>query len=69
MTGKSTKLKTNVVYRTLIYETPSDPSTVLTAIIVNERISNAAGEDLTILTSDQQLCRMMVEMTWSNSTR
>ena len=69
MTGQSTKLKTNVVYRTLIYETPSDPSTVLTAIIVNERISNVAGEDLTILTSDQQLCRVMVEMTWSNSTR
>ena len=69
MTGQSTKLKTNVVYRPLIYETPSDPTTVLTAIIVNERISNAAGEDLTILTSHQQLYRVMVEVTWSNPTR
>ena len=63
MTGQSTKLKINVVYRPLIYETPPDPSTVLTAIIVNERISNAAGEDLTTLTSDEQSYRVMVEMT------
>ena len=32
-----------------------------------ERICNAAGQDFTTLTSDQQLYRVMVDITWSNA--
>ena len=34
-----------------------------------EQICNAAGQDFTILTSYQQLYRVMVDITWSNPTR
>ena len=67
MAGQCTKPKTNNFYRPLIDKTPSDPSTLLTAITDIERICNAAGQDFTTLTSDQQLYRVMVDITWSNS--
>ena len=35
----------------------------------SERICNAAGQDFTILASDQQLYRVMVDITWSNPTK
>ena len=35
----------------------------------NERICNATGQDFTILASDQQLYRVMVDITSSNPTR
>ena len=69
MAGQSTKPKTNVFCRPLIDKTPSDPSTVLTAMTDTEQICNAAGQDFTILASDQQLYRVMVDITWSNPTR
>ena len=34
-----------------------------------EQICNTAGQDFTILTSYQQLYRVMVDITWSNPTR
>ena len=34
-----------------------------------ERICNAAGQDFTILKSEQQLYRVIVDITWSNPTR
>ena len=69
MARQSTKPKTNVFYRPLIGKTPSDPSTVLTVMTDTERICNAAWQDFAILTSDQQLYRVMVDITWSNPTR
>ena len=65
----STKPKASLFYWPLIDKTPSDPLTILTAVTETERICNAAGQDITILTSDQQLCRVMVGITWSNPTR
>ena len=67
MAGQSTKPKTNNFYRPLIDKTPSDPSAVLTSMTDTEQICNAAGQGFTILTSDQQLYRVMVDITWSNS--
>ena len=69
MAGKKAKPKTKVYYRPLIDKTPSDPSTVLTAMHDTERISNDAGQEITVLTSDQQLYRVMVNIVWSNPTR
>ena len=59
MAGQSTKPKTNVFYGPLIDKTPSDPSTVLATMTDTERICNAAKQDFTILTSDQQLYRVI----------
>ena len=67
MTGQSKKPKTNNFYRPLIDKTPSDPSAVLTSVTDTEQICNAARQGFTILTSDQQLYRVMVDITWSNS--
>ena len=69
MSGKKAEPKTRVYYRSLIDKTPSDPSTVLTAMNDTERISNDAGQEATVLTSDQQLYRVMVDIVWSNPTR
>ena len=69
MAGKKAKPKTKVYYRPLIDKTPSDPSTVLTAMHDTERISNDADQEITVLTSDQQLYRVMVNIVWSNPTR
>ena len=69
MSGKKAEPKTRVYYRPLIDKTPSDPSTVLTAMSDTERISNDAGQEVTVLTSDQQLYRVMVDIVWSNPTR
>ena len=60
MAGQSTEPKTNMFYRPLIDKTPSDQSTVLSAVTGTERICNAARQDTNILTSDQQLHRVMV---------
>ena len=51
MAGKRAKPNTKVYYRPLIDKTPSDPSTVLTAMHNTERISNDAGPEITVLTS------------------
>ena len=69
MAGQSTKPKTNVFCGLLIDKTPSDPSTVLTAMTGTERFYNVAGQDFTILASDQYLYRVIVDITWSNRTR
>ena len=63
MAGQSTEPKTNMFYRPLIDKTPSDQSTVLTAVTGTGRICNAARQDINILTSDQQLHRVMVGIT------
>ena len=64
-----TKPKTNVFDRPLIDKAQSDPSAVLTAMADTERICNAAEQDFTILASDQQLYRVIVDITWSNPAK
>ena len=50
------------VYRPLIEKTPSDQSTVLTAMTDTEQIFKATEQDNTNLTSDQQLYRVKLEV-------
>ena len=51
--GESLKSKTKVIFTLLLDGTPSDLSTVLTAMIEEEKITNQAGQNLTIFTADQ----------------
>ena len=50
------------LYRPLIEKTPSDKSTVLTAMTDTEQIFKATEQDNTNLTSDQQLYRVKLEV-------
>ena len=56
--GLSLKPKTKIIFEPLIDKTPSDTSTILTAMFEAERITNAAGQSVTIFTADQQLYRV-----------
>ena len=60
MAGQSAKPKNNDSYLPIIDETPSDPSIVLTVVTVTEKNCNAAGQDFTILASDQQLYKVLL---------
>ena len=44
------KPKSNIRYRPLINKTPSDPSTMLTAMIDVETKTNEAGQQITVFT-------------------
>lgn len=50
------------LYRSLIEKTPSDKSTVLTAMTDTEQIFKATDQDNTNLTSEQQLYRVKLEV-------
>ena len=50
------------LYRPLIEKTPSDQSTVLTAMTDTEQIFKATDQDNTNLTSEQQLYRVKLEV-------
>ena len=50
------------LYRPLIEKTPSDQSTVLTAMTDTEQIFKATDQDNTNLTSDKQLYRVKLEV-------
>ena len=53
--GQSLKSKIKVIFTPLLDRAPSDPSTVLTAMIEAEKSTNQAGQNITIFTADQQL--------------
>ena len=63
--GCETKLKTNILYSPLINEKLFNPSTTLTAIHAVEKVTKEAGQEITILTYDQQLYRVVVNIVWT----
>ena len=62
--GQSLKSKTKVIFTPLLDRTPSDPSTVFTAMTEAEKITSQAGQNITIFTTDQQLYRVALEVMW-----
>ena len=44
--------------------TPSDPDTIMSAMIEAQRLTNACGQMITVFTNDQQLYRVAVNVTW-----
>ena len=67
--GCEIKSKTNVLYSPLIDKKLSDPSTILTAMDAVEKTSKKAGQEITILTCDPQLYRVVVNILWADPER
>ena len=44
---------------------PAEPDTILTAMCESQRLSEGAGQDYTILTCDQQLYKIAVQVQWN----
>ena len=42
----------------------NDPDTIMSAMIEAQRLTNACGQTITVFTSDQQLYRVAVNVTW-----
>jgi len=64
--GHSIQPRTIAVYLPLIDMVPSDPDTIMTALVQAQRISTEAGQDFVVFTCDQQLYRVMLQVIWSN---
>ena len=60
--GVSLKPKNKTMYTSLIDMKPSDPSTIMTAMIEARRLTNLAN---TIITADQQIYRVMIDISWA----
>ena len=67
--GVSCGKKTKCMYTPLIDLTPSDPSTMMTAMVEAERLTNMTGQTNTIFTADQQLYKVLVDIEWAYSGR
>ena len=67
--GQSTKPKAKLIYAPLIDQTPSDLSTMMTAMIELEKPTNEAGQAYTIFTADQQLYCVILGIIWTNPQR
>jgi hypothetical protein len=52
------------VYTPLIDMTPSDPTTMMTAMLEAKRLTEENGQIYTVFTADQQLYRVMVNVVW-----
>ena len=62
--GHSVKPATTAIYTPLFDMTPSDPDTIMSAMIEAQRLTNACGQTITVFTNDQQLYRVAVNVTW-----
>ena len=58
------KPKTTAIYMPLIDMTPSDPTTMMTAMVQAQQLTSGCGQAVTVFTADQQLNRVMVYITW-----
>ena len=67
--GVSVQPKTKILFQPLIDESPTDTSTMLTAMEDAEKITNAAGQKYTLFTVDQQLYAIVLNIIWSNPER
>jgi len=55
---------TKAMYQPLIDMTPSDPTTMMTAMVEAQKLTNQTGQTFTVFTADQQLYRVMVDVLW-----
>ena len=67
--GHSLQPKTKIVYLPLIDMPPSDPATILTAMVKAQQISQDVGQEYVVFTCDQQLYRVALKVKWSNPER
>ena len=62
--GQSVKPGTKAIYTPLIDMVPADPDTMMTAMVEAKRLTEETGQSFTIFTADQQLYRVVVDITW-----
>lgn len=62
--GHYIKTATNAIYTHLIDISPSDPDTIMTAMMESQRLTNEYGQAITVFTNDQQLYKVAVNVTW-----
>ena len=66
---ESKKPKTNIRYRPMIDKSQADRSTILTAMIDVETISQTAEQIYSVFTCDQQLYRITLDIIWEYPER
>ena len=55
---------TTAMYTPLIDIVPADPDTMMTAMCEAQRLNVKCGQEYTVFTADQQLYRVMINVTW-----
>ena len=63
--GHIVKPSTKAVYLPLINMNPSDPDSMLSAMVEGERLAKQCGQDITVLINDQQLYKGAVKVKWA----
>ncbi len=66
MQGQGVKPHTKAMYTPLIDMTPSDPTTMKTAMLEARRLTEKAGQVATIFTADLQLFRVGLNVKWAD---
>ena len=67
--GQTMRPATTCVYTPLIDMKPSDPDTMLTAMIEADRLVKSTGQNIVVFTCDQQLYKVAVNITWAYPDR
>ncbi len=62
--GQQTQSKSGLVYTPFLDMPPAEPDTMKTAMVEAQRLSELTGQKLTVLTTDQQLYAVCVNVTW-----
>lgn len=62
--GHGVQPATKAVYRPLIDMKPSDPDTMLTAMVEAQKLTKSCVQKTTLFTNDQQLYRVAVDIKW-----
>ena len=69
ITVQATKRKSKITFRQLTDQTPSEPLTILTSMVDAEKVTNAAGQKITVFTEDQQLYSVVLDIMWADHDR
>ena len=57
--------KTVVNYEPLLDMIPTEPDTILTSMCAAQQVSRAGGQDFTVMTCNQQLYKIAVQIQWN----
>ena len=63
------RTKTCVIFQPLIDMNPIEPDTILSAMVLAQELSNKAGQNFAVLTCDQQLYKIAVQVQWNEPGR
>ena len=66
VSGLQIKSRTSVVYTPFLDMTPAEPDTMKTAMVQAQSLTSLTGQEWTILTCDQQLYQVVVNITWAD---